>query len=121
MIVGLGLAILDVQLVNLSPALILSIFLPPLVFEAAWNLQWSRLKRDLVPICLFAIVGVLISIAGIALGLTQFVGLALPTALLIGVCLSATDPVSVVALFRALGVDKRLSTLMEEESLFRVC
>lgn len=117
-IVGLGLAILDVRLVNLSPALILSIFLPPLVFEAAWNLQWSHLKRDLVPICLFAIVGVLISIAGIAIGLTQVVGLSLPTALLIGVCLSATDPVSVVALFRALGVDKRLSTLMEGESLF---
>jgi CPA1 family monovalent cation:H+ antiporter len=50
-IVGLGLAFLNVRLVNLSPALILSIFLPPLVFEAAWNLQWSRLKQDFVPIC----------------------------------------------------------------------
>ncbi|UBF30686.1 sodium:proton antiporter (plasmid) [Kovacikia minuta CCNUW1] len=117
-IVGLGLASLDVRLVNLSPALILSIFLPPLVFEAAWNLQWARLKRDLVPICLLAIAGVLISIAGIAIGLNQLVGLSLPTALLIGASLSATDPVSVVALFRALGVDKRLSTLMEGESLF---
>ncbi|WP_199337037.1 cation:proton antiporter [Oscillatoria sp. FACHB-1407] len=117
-IVGLGLAFLDVRLVHLSPELILSIFLPPLVFEAAWNLQWSRLKQDLVPICLFAVVGVLISIAGIALGLNQLAGLSLPTALLIGASLSATDPVSVVALFRELGVDKRLSTLMEGESLF---
>ncbi|MGA7934921.1 MAG: sodium:proton antiporter, partial [Kovacikia sp.] len=117
-IVGLGLAFLDVRLVNLSPGLILSIFLPPLVFEAAWNLQWSRLKRDLIPICLFAIVGVLISIAGITVGLNQVIGISLPTALLIGASLSATDPVSVVALFRELGVDKRLSTLMEGESLF---
>lgn len=41
-IVGLGLAFIDVRLVDLSPALILTIFLPPLLFEAAWNLQWLR-------------------------------------------------------------------------------
>lgn len=117
-IVGLGLATVDVRLVDLSPRLILSIFLPPLLFEAAWNLQWSRLKQDLVPICLFAVFGVLISVAGIALGLNQLAGLSLMTALLIGASLSATDPVSVVALFRELGVDKRLTTLMEGESLF---
>ncbi|HEY9664136.1 MAG TPA: cation:proton antiporter, partial [Allocoleopsis sp.] len=117
-IVGLGLAIVDVRLVDLSPALILSIFLPPLLFEAAWNLQWSYLKKDLIPICLYAIVGVLVSIAGIAFGLNQFVGLSLSTALLIGASLSATDPISVIALFRELGVDKRLATLVEGESLF---
>lgn len=117
-IVGLGLALLDVRLVSLSPGLILLIFLPPLLFEAAWNLQWSRLKRDLIPICLFAIVGVLISIAGIAFGLHQLTGLSLTTALLVGASLSATDPVSVTALFRELGVEKRLSVLMEGESLF---
>jgi len=88
-IVGLGLALLDVRLVNLSPGLILSIFLPPLLFEAAWNLQWSTLKYDLIPICLFAIVGVLISIAGVAFGLHQLAGLSLTTALLVGVSLSA--------------------------------
>lgn len=117
-IVGLGLACIDVRLVDLSPVLILSIFLPPLVFEAAWNLQWSRLKRDFIPICLLTGGGVLISITGIALGLHQFIGISLSTALLIGASLSATDPVSVVALFRELGVDKRLSTVMEGESLF---
>ena len=106
------------RLVNLSPGLILSIFLPPLLFEAAWNLQWAKLKHDLLPICLFAIVGVLISIAGVALGLHQLAGLSITTALLVGASLSATDPVSVTALFRELGVEKRLSVLMEGESLF---
>jgi len=52
-IVGLGLAFIDVRLVTLSPELILLIFLPPLLFEAAWNLEWSKLKRDLVPISLY--------------------------------------------------------------------
>ncbi len=117
-IVGLGLAFADVRLINLSPQLILLIFLPPLLFEAAWNLKWSRLKQDLAPISLYAIFGVIIAIAGIAISLNQFAQIALPTALLIGASLSATDPVSVTALFRELGVGKRLTTLMEGESLF---
>ncbi|MEB3355296.1 MAG: Na+/H+ antiporter [Synechococcales bacterium] len=116
--VGLGLAILNIRLVTLSPELILLIFLPPLLFEAGWNLEWSNLKRNFVPICLYAIVGVVISVAGIGLGLQAIAGIPLGTALLIGASLSATDPVSVIALFRELGVDKRLTVLMEGESLF---
>lgn len=117
-IVGSGLALVDVRLVNLSPDLILSIFLPPLLFEAAWNLKWSGLKQDLIPIGLYAVLGVIISIAGVAIGLNQLAGLSLPIALLVGASLSATDPVSVTALFRELGVGSRLTTLMEGESLF---
>jgi CPA1 family monovalent cation:H+ antiporter len=117
-IVGLGLALVDVRLVNLSPDLILFIFLPPLLFEAAWNLKWSNLKQDLLPISLFAILGVVISVVGVALGLNQLAGMSAVTALLVGASLSATDPVSVIALFRELGVGTRLSTLMEGESLF---
>ncbi|MBW4619350.1 MAG: sodium:proton antiporter [Cyanosarcina radialis HA8281-LM2] len=117
-IVGLGLAFADVRLVDLSPETILTIFLPPLLFEAAWNLKWQELKRELLPICLYAVLGVGIAIAGIALGLNQLASVPLTTALLIGACLSATDPVSVVALFRELGVGSRLSVLMEGESLF---
>jgi CPA1 family monovalent cation:H+ antiporter len=117
-IVGLGLAFIDVRLANLSPELILSIFLPPLLFEAAWNLKWGELKQNLVPICLYAVFGVVISVAGVALGLNQLAGLPITTALLLGASLSATDPVSVIALFRELGVGSRLSTVMEGESLF---
>ncbi|MEO0532967.1 MAG: sodium:proton antiporter [Cyanobacteria bacterium P01_A01_bin.123] len=118
LLVGLGLAVLDVRLINLSPELILFIFLPPLLFEAAWNIKWSNLKRDAVPILLYAIIGVIICIGGLVLGLGVFGVTSLSTALLVGASLSATDPVSVVALFRELGVDKRLTTLMEGESLF---
>ncbi|WP_414527750.1 cation:proton antiporter [Nodularia chucula] len=117
-IVGLGLAFIDVRLVTLSPELILFIFLPPLLFEAAWNLHWVELKKNLVTICLYAVLGVVISIAGIALGLNQIAGISLTTALLIGASLAATDPVSVTALFRELGVGKNLTTMMEGESLF---
>ncbi|PSP10664.1 MAG: sodium:proton antiporter [Cyanobacteria bacterium SW_11_48_12] len=117
-IVGLGLAFVDIRLVNLSPELILEIFLPPLLFEAAWNIRWQNLKRNLLPVTLFAVVGVVISVLGIALALNQFTDLPLPIALLVGASLAATDPVSVVALFRQLGAGERLTVLMEGESLF---
>ena len=117
-IVGLGLAFINVRLVNLSPQLILEIFLPPLLFEAAWNVRWRELKSNWFPVMLFAIFGVIISILVIAFGLSQFTNLTLPTALLVGASLSTTDPVSVVALFRQLGASKKLTILMEGESLF---
>lgn len=118
LLVGLGLAVLDVRLINLSPELILFIFLPPLLFEAAWNLNWKNLKQNLVPILLYAILGVVICVVSLVLGLKLLAGTSLATALLVGASLSATDPVSVVALFRELGVEKRLTTVMEGESLF---
>ncbi|MGD2180361.1 cation:proton antiporter [Lusitaniella coriacea] len=117
-IVGLGLAFVDVRLVNLSPELILEIFLPPLLFEAAWNMRWRDLKKNLVPVCLFAIIGVIISVLGVAFAVGKFTALPLSIALLLGASLSATDPVSVVALFRELGASKRLTVIMEGESLF---
>ena len=118
LLVGLGLAILDVRLISLSPELILFIFLPPLLFEAAWNLNWKNLKQNIVPVLLYAVLGVVICVVGLVTGLQSLAGVSLATALLIGASLSATDPVSVVALFRELGVDKRLTTVMEGESLF---
>ncbi len=117
-IAGLGLAFFNVRLFTLSPELTLSIFLPPLLFEAAWNVRWSSFRKDWVPIALYAVVGVMISIVGIALGLNEFAGVPLVVALLIGSSLATTDPVSVIAMFRELGVDERTKTLMEGESLF---
>lgn len=117
-IVGLGLAFINVRLVNLSPELILEIFLPPLLFEAAWNIRWREIQKQWLPIGLFALVGVAIAIVGIGFALHQWTALPLSSALLAGAALSATDPVSVVALFRELGASKKLTVVMEGESLF---
>lgn len=48
-IVGLGLAFVNIRLIDLSPELILEIFLPPLLFEAAWNIKWDELKKEFSP------------------------------------------------------------------------
>ena len=117
-IVGLGLALVDVRLLDLSPGMILMIFLPPLLFEAAWNMKWSELKEELLPSGLYAVGGVGLSIATVGWALHEFAHIPWMTALLVGACLSATDSAAVIGLFREVGAGKRLTTLLEGESLF---
>jgi CPA1 family monovalent cation:H+ antiporter len=103
---------------ELTPELILALFVPPLVFEAAFHLNIRELLRNLPAILLMAIPGVILTTFIIG-GLLVFgVRLSLPIALVFGALIAATDPVAVVALFRTLGVPKRLTTLIEGESLF---
>lgn len=104
--------------VHISPELILLIFLPALLFEAAWNLKFDHLRENLVPILTLATVGVCVSVGIVGLILHYSIGLSWGTALLFGAMISATDPVSVLALFRQLGLPSRLSTIVEGESLF---
>jgi CPA1 family monovalent cation:H+ antiporter len=104
--------------IKLTPELILAIFMPPLLFEAAFHLDLDELRHNLVPIVTLAVPGVLITtliIGGItALGM----GLPLTVAMVFGALLSATDPVSVVAFFRQLGAPRQLADIVEGESLF---
>ncbi len=115
--VDLGLALVDVRLLHLSPGMILMVFLPPLLFEAAWNMKWSELRKELLSSSLFAAGGVILSIAAVGWALHQFMHVPWMTGLLVGSCLSATDSASVIGLFRELGTGKRLTTLLEGESL----
>ncbi len=103
---------------ELSPEWILAVFVPPLVFEAAFQIQLRQLLDNLVPILVLAVLGVLLSTA--LVGLIVWASLAVPlaTALVFGAVVSATDPVAVTAVFRALHVPRRLAVLVEGESLF---
>ena len=118
-IVGLGLsftpAFLDIEL---SKDLILGVLVPPLIFEATMHLPWRRLKADLASILTLAIGGTLIGTFLVGALIRPFVDVPWPAALAFGALISATDPVAVIALFRSLGVNKRLTTLVEGESLF---
>lgn len=118
-IAGLGLELLGVlPTIELTPELVLLLFLPPLAFEAAFHLDFDRLRQDLTPVAVLSLFGVVISMAVAGAVLVFTLGLSWEIALLFGTLVAATDPVSVVAVFRELGVAKRLSTLMESESLF---
>ncbi|MDH5509911.1 MAG: cation:proton antiporter [Nitrospinota bacterium] len=107
-----------VAALHVSPEMILYVFLPTLVFEAAFNLDWRLLRADLPSVLLLAAPGLVLSTAVIGLVVSVTTSIPFTQALLLGAILSATDPVAVIALFRQLGVSRRLSTLVEGESLF---
>lgn len=108
--------------IRLTEDVLLPVFLPALLFEASFHLDIREFRRNLRAILLLAVPGIVISI-GIT-GLLVFEleplmdsPLPLLGAFLLASILSATDPVSVIALFKELGAPKRLSVLMEGESL----
>jgi CPA1 family monovalent cation:H+ antiporter len=104
--------------IDLTPELILALFVPPLVFEAAFHIDFELLRDNLVPILVLAIPGVLLTMLIVGGIVAVGVGLPVTTALVFGALIAATDPVAVVALFRALGVPRKLAVLVEGESLF---
>lgn len=104
--------------IELSPGIILYIVLPTLIFEAAINIDLQVLKKNIIPILLLAVFGLLISTAIIGVGVAYFTPLSLLGALVFGALISATDPVAVIALFNEIGAPKRLVTLIDGESIF---
>jgi CPA1 family monovalent cation:H+ antiporter len=103
---------------ELTPELILTLFVPPLVFEAAFHLEFHQLRDNLVPLLVLAVPGVLLTTFIVGCIIAAGVHLPLPAGLVFGALIAATDPVAVVALFRALGVPKALAVIVEGESLF---
>ncbi|KAK9935635.1 hypothetical protein M0R45_022729 [Rubus argutus] len=104
---------------NIDPDLLLAVFLPALLFESSFSMEVHQIKRCMVQMIILAGPGVLISTfcLGSALKLTFPYGWSWKTSLLLGGLLSATDPVAVVALLKELGASKKLSTIIEGESL----
>ncbi len=104
--------------VTLTPAWVMQFFLPPLLFAGAWTMSVAELRRNWLPVTLLASagvgVGILISYCLLVFG----AGMPVRVALLFGAIVAATDPVAVLAIFRSLRIDSRLSTIVEGESLF---
>src|SRR5277367_1257205 len=104
--------------VCLTKDLIFTAFLPPLLFEAAYYIHWGQLRRDLSLIVVLATLGVIPSACVTTAGMRFLGHWDWFSALLIGVLIAATDPVSVIATFRESKVQGRLLVLIEAESLF---
>ncbi len=103
---------------KLSPGLFIFIFLPTLLFEAALVIDVRRLIDDLAPILLLAVVAVIVSTLFVGFMLAPVSGVGLIACLLLGSVVATTDPVAVVGIFRDIGAPRRLSVLVEGESLF---
>ncbi len=120
--VGLALGLLEpwlmpFQSLVVSHDLIIFLFVPPLVFASASNLNSRLFFRNLSPILILAGPGLLVSMILIGVWLAWLTPLSLGSALLFGALISATDPVAVVALFEKLGVPARLKVLVDGESM----
>lgn len=122
---GLGIGYIDfdtgIRAHNLHE-IVFFLILPVLIFEAAWHVKPSLLKRWLLPILLLATLGVLISMfvtAGLVyFGIGHAEGFPWIAALLTGAILAATDPIAVVSQLRSSDASDDLTTLFEGESLF---
>jgi monovalent cation:H+ antiporter, CPA1 family len=120
LIVGLGVGYGLIEPERFAYALghaTLYVFLPVLLFEAAWNLSYKAVARNWQAIATLAGPGVLLT-ALIVAGALAVVRVPFGPALLTGAILCATDPIAVVAVFRRLKVPKTLVTIVECESLF---
>ncbi len=104
--------------IELTPGLVLFVFLPPLLFDGGWNADTKELRRNWVPITLLATVGVVLVIALSYVFLVFGAHLAPQTAIIFGAVVAATDPVAVLALFKTLRVNPSLLAIVEGESLF---
>jgi CPA1 family monovalent cation:H+ antiporter len=102
---------------ELSPEVMLFIFLPALIFESGFALDARQLTKDLPAVLILAIPGMLISTFIVGFGVWLALDTKLIIALVFGALISATDPVAVVALFKELGAPNRLNVLVEGESL----
>lgn len=109
---------------NIHPDLILYLFLPILIFDAAYELNLHIFKKTLANATLLAVPGLIICmlltgalLVTVGHVVPGFGSWTWPFALMFGALISATDPVAVVALLHELKTSKRFSTLVDAESL----
>ena len=104
--------------IELTPSLVLFLFLPPLLFDGGWSSDTAQLGRNWAPITLLATVGVVLGIGISYVCLAFGAHLTAQTAIIFGAIVAATDPVAVLALFKTLRIDPGLLSIVEGESLF---
>ncbi|CAA9479474.1 MAG: Na+/H+ antiporter [uncultured Solirubrobacterales bacterium] len=113
---GLGLAP-GLPNVALAPELVLLIFLPPLLYSAAFFSSLRDLRANVGPISLLSVGLVLVTTVTVAVVAHELVGLPWPAAFVLGAIVSPTDPVAATTIARRLGAPRRVVTIVEGESL----
>ncbi len=104
--------------IALSPDVVFIIFLPPLLYAAAWNTSWHDFKANLRPIGLAAVGLVIFTTVLVALAAHWLIpDISWPAAFLIGAIVSPPDAVAATSITKGLGLDPRMITILEGESL----
>ncbi|MDZ7710355.1 MAG: cation:proton antiporter [Roseovarius sp.] len=95
----------------------LYVFLPTLLFQVTLGMNLRRMLDDWVPIIVLAVVAVVVATLSVGYALAWASALPLAACLLIGAIVSTTDPSAVVSIFRSLSAPRRLTRIIEGESL----
>jgi len=104
--------------ITLNPDIVFIIFLPPLLFSAAWNFPWDDFRSNLLPIFGLAVGLVLATMVCVAFAAVWLIpGMTLAAAFALGAIVSPPDAVAATAVLKNLRVPKRLTTILEGESL----
>lgn len=103
---------------GLSAESLLYVFLPALLFEAALNVDVRQLSDEVAPVLLLAVIGVIVSTLVVGFALWPISPVGVLACVILGAIIATTDPVAVVAIFHDIGAPRRLSTLVQGESLF---
>jgi monovalent cation:H+ antiporter, CPA1 family len=98
--------------------IIISLLLPTLLGEASLKLPFEDLRENAKPVAALALGGTFLSFIIVGIASYYGFGFGLQTAFVFAALMSATDPVSVLSIFKSLGVNRKLSTIIEGESLF---
>src|SRR3954471_15265790 len=116
---GLVLGLLPgIPAVELSPELVLLVFLPPLLYSSAVATDLRSLRADARVIALNAIGLVLVTVGAVAVIGHEVIGLPWAMSFALGAIVSPTDPAAATAIMRRVGAPRRLVNILEGESLF---
>lgn len=115
--IGIGFipAIPDIEL---NPEIVFLVFLPPLLYDAAFNISFKTFKTNINTISTLAITLVFITASGIAVFAHYLIpGMTWPLSFVLGAILSATDAVAAMSITKGLGLSHSTNTILEGESL----
>ena len=121
MLISAGIAIgfiPELPNIEINPEIIFLIFLPPLLYDAAFNISFAEFKTNINTIGTLAISLVFLTATAIAVAAKYLIpGMSWPLAFVLGSILSATDAVAAMSITKGLGLSKKTNTILEGESL----
>lgn len=119
LLVGIAMGSLpSMPAIELDPEIVMLLFLPPLLYDAAFNISFKDLRTNINTIGTLAFGLVFITTVGIAVVAHYLIpGMSWPLAFVLGAILSATDAVAAIGITKGLGLPHRTVTILEGESL----
>jgi CPA1 family monovalent cation:H+ antiporter len=116
---GMGIGLVPgLPAIQLHPDIVFLVFLPPILYAAAWNTSWPDFKKAKRPITLLAIGCVIFTTCAVAYIAHTFIpNLGWPEAFVLGAIISPPDAVAATSATKGLAIPKRVVTILEGESL----